>query len=48
MNPERIEMEIEKFTKEEAESPKPKRETRKNVVNDNTYPFKQDIKCIIF
>jgi hypothetical protein len=48
MNPEKIEMEIEKFTKEEPLSPKPKKETRKNNVNDNAYPFKQDIKCVIF
>jgi hypothetical protein len=48
MNPEKIEIEIEKFTKEEPLSPKPKKETRKNIINDNAYPFKQDIKCIIF
>jgi hypothetical protein len=48
MTPEKIEMEIEKFTKEEAVSPKAKRETRKKLINDNAYPFKQDTKCVIF
>ena len=48
MNPEKIEMEIEKFTKEEVNSPKVKRETRKNIINDNAYPFKQDTRCVIF
>jgi hypothetical protein len=48
MPPEKIEMEIEKFTKEEISSPNAKRQTRKNIINDNAYPFKQDTKCVIF
>lgn len=48
LTPEKIEMEIEKFTQAETASPKPKKETRKPIVNDNAYPFKQDTRCVIY